>query len=53
MLVCTKQGNKGIYVQINDWKEKYATNIHVIDEVTGRMYANMGGTIQWIPEIGS
>ena len=38
----TEQGNKAIYVQIDEWVNMYGTNIFVVDEITGRMYAEVG-----------
>ena len=49
----TEQGNKAIYVQIDEWVNMYGTNIFVEDEITGRMYAKVGGKLHSIPEIGS
>ena len=49
----TKQGNKAIYVQIDEWVNMYGTNIFVVDEITGRMYAEVGGKLHSIPEIAS
>ena len=46
--ICTEQGNEGIYVRINEWKEAYGTNVYVIDEVTGRIYADIGGDLRRI-----
>ena len=33
----TKQGNQAIYVQIDEWVNRYGTNIFVVDEITGRI----------------
>ena len=41
----TKQGNQAIYVQIDEWINRYETNIFVVDEITGRMYAKIGGKL--------
>ena len=49
----TKQGNQAIYVQIDEWINRYETNIFVVDEITGRMYAEIGGKLHSIPEIAS
>ena len=49
----TKQGNQAIYVQIDEWINRYETNIFVVDEITGRMYAKIGGKLHSIPEIAS
>ena len=49
----TKQGNKAIYVQIDEWVNMYGTNIFVVDKITGRMYAKVGGKLHSIPEIAS
>ena len=49
----TKQGNRAIYVQIDEWVNRYGTNIFVVDEITGRMYAKVGGKLHSIPEIAS
>ena len=35
----TEQGNKAIYVQIDEWVNMYGTNIFVVDKITSRMYA--------------
>ena len=49
----TEQGNKAIYVQIDEWVNMYGTNIFVVDEITGRMYTKVGGKLHSIPEIAS
>ena len=49
----TKQGNQAIYVQIDEWVNMYGMNIFVVDEITGRMYAEVGGKLHSIPEIAS
>ena len=49
----TEQGNKAIYVQIDEWVDMYGTNIFVVDEITSRMYAKVGGKLHSIPEIAS
>ena len=49
----TEQGNQAIYVQIDEWINRYETNIFVVDEITGRMYAKIGGKLHSIPEIAS
>ena len=49
----TKQGNQAIYVQIDEWINRYKMNIFVVDEITGRMYAKIGGKLHLIPEIAS
>ena len=51
--VLSEQGNQAIYVQINKWINRYGTNIFVVDEITGRMYAKIGGKLHSIPEIAS
>ena len=49
--ICTEQGNGGIYVQVDDWKEQYGTNVYMVDEVMGRIYAEKNGELQWTLEI--
>ena len=49
----TEQGNQAIYIQIDEWVNRYGTNIFVVDEITGRMYAEVGGKLHSIPEIAS
>ena len=49
----TEQGNKAIYVQIDEWVDMYGMNILVVDEITGRMYAEVGGKLHSILEIAS
>ena len=49
----TKQGNQAIYVQIDEWINRYETNIFVMDKITGRMYAEIGGKSHSIPEMAS
>ena len=49
----TKQGNPGIYVQIDEWLPLYKGNIYVVDEVTGRMYLAKGEHLMWIIETAS
>ena len=49
----TGQGNQAIYVQIDEWINRYEMNIFVVDEITGRMYAEIGGKLHSIPEIAS
>ena len=51
--ICMEQGNEGIYVRINEWRDTYGTNVYVIDEVTGRIYADVGGELRRIPVICS
>ena len=51
--VRTEQGNPGIYIQADEWQETYGGNIFVVDEVTGRMYALRGDTLERIPEVAS
>ena len=48
-----EQGNEGIYVRIDEWKDTYGTNVYVIDEVTGRIYADIGGDLKRIQVICS
>ena len=49
----TEQGNQAIYVQIDEWINRYKMNIFVVDEITGRMYAKIGGKLHSIPVIAS
>ena len=49
----TEQGIKAIYVQIDEWVDMYGTNISVVDKITGRMYAKVGGKLHSIPKIAS
>ena len=49
----TEQGNQAIYIQIDEWVNRYGMNIFVVDEITGRMYAKVGGKLHSIPEIAS
>ena len=49
----TEQANQAIYIQIDEWIDRYGTNIFVVDEITGRMYAEIGGKLHSIPEIAS
>ena len=49
----TEQGNEGIYVRIDEWKDTYGTNVYVIDEVMGRIYADIGGNLRRIRVICS
>ena len=49
----TEQGNKAIYVQIDEWVNMYGMNIFVVDKITGRMYTKEGGKLHSIPEIAS
>ena len=49
----TKQGNTGIYVQIDEWLPLYKGNIYVVDEVTGRMYLAKGEHLMQIAETAS
>ena len=49
----TEQGNQAIYIQIDEWINRYGTNIFVVDEITGRMYAKIEGKLHAIPEIAS
>ena len=51
--VRTEQGNPGIYIQADEWRETYRGNVFVVDEVTGRMYAMRGDTLERIPEVNS
>ena len=51
--ICMEQGNEGIYVRIDEWKDTYGTNVYVIDEVTGRIYADIGGNLRRIRVICS
>ena len=49
----TEQGNPGIYIQADEWRETYRGNVFVVDEVTGRMYALREDTLERIPEVAS
>ena len=49
----TEQDNEGIYIQVEDWRERYGTNLFMVDEITGRIYAEKGDELQWISEICS
>ena len=49
----TEQGNQAIYIQIDEWINRYETNIFVVDQIIGRMYAEIGGKLHSIPEIAS
>ena len=49
----TEQGNQAIYVQIDELVNRYGTNIFIVDEIIGRMYAKVGGKLHSIPEIAS
>ena len=49
----TEEGNQAIYVQIDEWINRYEMNIFVVDKITGRMYAEIGGKLHPIPEIAS
>ena len=51
--VLTDQGNPGVYVQIEEWLSLYNTNLFVVDEITGRMYACRGKKLEAIPEVAS
>ena len=51
--IVTKQGNPGIYVQIDEWLPLYKRNIYVVDEVTGRMYLAKGEHLMRIAETAS
>ena len=51
--IVTKQGNPGIYVQIDEWLPLYKGNIYVVDEVTGRMYLAKGEHLMRITETAS
>ena len=51
--VRTEQGNPGIYIQANEWRETYGGNVSVVDEVTGQMYALRGDTLERILEVTS
>ena len=44
----TEQENEGIYVRIDEWKDTYGTNVYVIDEVMGRIYADIAGDLRRI-----
>ena len=49
----TEQGNRAIYVQVDEWVNRYGMNIFVVDEITDRMYAEVGDKLHSIPEIAS
>ena len=49
----TEQGNRAIYIQIDEWVDRYGTNIFMVDEITGRVYVKVGGKLHSIPEIAS
>ena len=51
--IVTEQGNRGIYVQIDEWLPLYKGNIYVVDEVTGRMYLAKGEHLMRIAETAS
>ena len=51
--VLTEQANQAIYVQIDEWINKYGMNIFVVGEITGRMYAEIEGKLHSISEIAS
>ena len=51
--VTIKQGNPGIYVQIDEWLPLYKGNVYVVDEVTGRMYLSKKSHLMRIPEMAS
>ena len=51
--IVTKQGNPGIYVQMDEWLPVYKGNICVVDEVTGRMYLTRGEHLMRIAETAS
>ena len=46
----TEQGNPGIYVQVDEWKDKYGGNMYVVDEVTGRIYVLRGDVMERVPK---
>ena len=49
----TEQGNPGVYVQIDEWQERYGGNIYVVDEVTGRIYVMKGDLLERVLEVAS
>ena len=49
----TEQGNPGIYVQIDQWQDKYGGNVYVVDEVKGRIYVLRGDIMERVPEVAS
>ena len=49
----TEQGNPGVYVQIDEWQERYGGNVYVVDEVTGRIYVMKGDLLERVPEVAS
>ena len=51
--VRTEQGNPGVYVQVDEWQERYGGNVFVVDEVTGRIYVMKGNVLERIPEVAS
>ena len=49
----TEQGNPGVYVQIDEWQERYGGNVYVVDEVTERIYVMKGDLLERVPEVAS
>ena len=49
----TEQGNQAIYIQIDEWINRYGMNIFVVDKITGRMYTKIESKLHSIPEIAS
>ena len=49
----TEQGNPGVYVQIDEWRERYGGNVYVVDEVTGRIDVMKGDLLERVPKIAS
>ena len=49
----TEQGNPGVYVQIDEWQERYGGNVYVVDEVTGRIYVMKEDLLERVPKIAS
>ena len=49
----TEQGNPGVYVQIDEWQERYGGNVYVVDGVTRRIYVMKGDLLERVPEVAS
>ena len=52
-LALTEQENRAIYIQIDEWVNRYGTNIFIVDKITSRMYVEVGDKLHSIPEIAS
>ena len=48
-----EQGNLGVYIQVDEWRDLYGGNVFVVDKVTGRIYVMRGDTLERIPEVAS